>query len=52
MAAMLVAQMKGRLDRMQVKGVDYGGNALPDQAARIRVDTDLGSVGNLLDTDD
>jgi len=37
---------------MQIERVDDRGYALPDQAAGIRVDTDLGGVGNLLDTDD
>jgi hypothetical protein len=37
---------------MQVEGIDDGRDALPDQAARIRIDPDLGGVGNLLDTDD
>jgi len=48
----LVAKVKGCLDRVKVERVDDRGDALPYQAARIRVDTDLGSVGNLLDTDD
>jgi len=48
----LVAQVQRRLDGMQVKRIDDRGDALPDQAAGIRVDPDLGGVGNLLDTDD